>query len=80
MKGKINNKTKLIVLIVLLAILIFFYLGLIIYNYFSLKKYNTTVYPNISVDGFDLSGYSFDRVKNKISFYNDYILDKKVSD
>ena len=79
MKDKINNKTKLIILIVLLAVLIFFYIGLIIFNYSSLKKYDTVVYPNISLDGFDMSGYSFDRVKNKISFYEDYILDKKVT-
>ena len=79
MEGKINNKTKLIVLIILLIVLIFFYIGLIIYNYVSLKKYDTTVYPNISLDGFDVSGYSFDRVKDKLTFYNDYILDKKVT-
>lgn len=79
MKGKINNKTKLIILITLLVVLIFFYIGLILYNYFSLKKYDTTVYPNISLDGFDMSGYSFDRVKNKLDFYSDYILDKKVT-
>ena len=53
MKGKINNKTKLIILITLLVVLIFFYIGLILYNYFSLKKYDTTVYPNISLDGFE---------------------------
>jgi len=79
MKGKINNKTKLIILIVLLVVLIFFYIGLIVYNYVSLKKYDTIVYPNISLDGFDMSGYSFDRVKNKLDFYSDYILDKKVT-
>ncbi len=79
MEGKINNKTKLIVLIILLVVLIFFYIGLIIYNYVSLKKYDTIVYPNISLDGFDMSGYSFDRVKDKLTFYNDYILDKKVT-
>ncbi len=79
MKGKIDNKTKLIVLIVLLIVLIFFYIGLVIYNYVSLKKFDTVVYPNISLDGFDMSGYSFERVKDKLSFYEEYILDKKVT-
>ncbi len=79
MKNKNDNKkSKLIVLIVLLIILIFSYIILIIYNFNSLKKYDSIVLPNIYIDDFDMSGYSYNNSKDKIDFYKEYLLSRKI--
>lgn len=72
------NRNKLVVLILLLSALIFSYIFLIYYNFKSLKKYETLVLPNIYVEEYDISGLSFENAKEKINFYNDNILSKKI--
>lgn len=75
---KLFNKKKLIVLIILLNILVFSYAFLIIINIKSLEKYDSVVMPNVYIEEFDMSGYSFKNALSKIEFYNEYILSKKV--
>ncbi len=70
--------SKLIILIILLVVLILSYFSLIFYNYKSLEKYESIILPNIYVGEFDMSGYSFTNAKEKLDFYNEYILSSKV--
>jgi len=72
------NKKKLIVLIVLLNFLIFSYVLLILINIKSLEKYDSVVMPNVYIEEFDMSGYSFKNALSKMEFYNEYILSKKI--
>lgn len=74
-----NNKQKLILLIVTLSLLIISYIGLVIYNIHSLKQYDEIILPNIYIEEFDFSGYSFKNSEIKIDFYTDYILSKKIN-
>ena len=79
-KGKkINRKRKLVILYVILVLLIFSYIGLSIYNLVKIYNNNDVIYSNVYLEEFDLAGYSFDRANSRIAFYNDTILDKKVS-
>lgn len=73
-----NNRDKLIVLIVLLSTLVLAYLVLIFYNFKSLEKFNSIILPNVYIEEFDMSGYSFNEAKERLNFYNDNILTKKV--
>ena len=75
----ISNKTKLIILMSLLGLLTFCYLILVIYNIHSLGRYNDEFLPNTYIGEFDMTHYSFDKAKIKIDFYEDFILQKKVT-
>lgn len=75
---KFDKKSKLIILIVLLSVLIFSYVLLIAYNYKSLKKYDSIILPNIYIEEFDMSGYSYKNSREKIDFYKEYILSRKI--
>ena len=69
---------KLFFLILLLSILIISYVGLAIYNFYSLKRYDDEFLPNTYLERFDMTSYTFDHAGIKIDFYEDYILDKKI--
>ena len=69
---------KLFFLILLLSILIISYVGLVIYNFYSLKRYDDEFLPNTYLERFDMTSYTFDHAGIKIDFYEDYILDKKI--
>ena len=75
---KIDKKTKLIILIVILSILVISYVGLIAYNIHSLKRYNTEILPNTYIDEFDMSYYSYKTSSDKIDSYSDYVLSKEI--
>ena len=75
---KISNKKKLIILISLLVVLILSYGILILVNIDSLKKYNKEILPNTYVEEFDLSHYSYKKAYDRLNYYNDYILNKKI--
>ena len=75
---KFDKKSKLIILIVLLSVLIFSYVLLIASNYKSLKKYDSIILPNIYIEEFDMSGYSYKNSREKIDFYKEYILSRKI--
>ena len=75
----IKDKRKLIILIVILVCLILSYVSLVGYNLYKVVTTKDVVYSNIYLENFDLSGYDFARVNNKIEFYNDTILDKKIN-
>ena len=75
---KISNKKKLIILISLLVFLILIYGVLVLINMDSLKKYNKEILPNTYVEEFDLSHYTYDDAYKKLSYYNDYILNRKI--
>lgn len=76
---KIKSKRKLILLIVILVFLILSYFSLVSYNFYKIYNNKDVVYSNIYLEDFDLSGLSYERVNNKILFYNDTILDKKIN-
>lgn len=75
----IDNQRKLKILFVLLGVLVLSYLGLIIYNFKSLKKYDSMVFPNTYVEEVDLSNYTFENAVKILKFYEDYLLSKKVT-
>lgn len=75
---KIGSKTKLIILISILGVLIVSYCGISLFNIYSTKNNNKVVLPNTYVEDFDLSGYTFKNSKEKLEFYSDNILSKKV--
>lgn len=72
------NKKKVIVLSGLLVVMILSYFGFALYKYFSLRKYEDTIYPNIYLDEYNLGHYSYNRVPVKIEFYRDIILSKTL--
>ncbi|MCI8460081.1 MAG: hypothetical protein HFE81_01660, partial [Bacilli bacterium] len=47
-------------------------------NYKSLKKYDSIILPNIYIEEFDMSGYSYKNSREKIDFYKEYILSRKI--
>ena len=75
---KTNKKFKVIILYILLVVLIFSYVLISGLNLYKVFSSNDTIYSNIYLGEFDLSGYSFDRVNSKIDFYKEFILDKNV--
>ena len=75
---KTNKKFKVIILYILLVVLIFSYVLISGLNLYKVFSSNDTIYSNIYLGEFDLSGYSFDRVNSKIDFYKGFILDKNV--
>ncbi len=77
MKKKIS-KVKLVVLVIILLILIISYISLVIYNYHSLQRYDNEILPNIYLEEFDMSHYTFEKSKIKIDFYSDYLLSRKI--
>lgn len=75
---RVDKKKKLVALITILVILVVVYSSLVLYNVFSLKKYNTLILPNTYIDGFDFSNYSFENSKKIMNFYQDFVLSKKI--
>lgn len=75
----ITKKNKLILLIVLLCVLIFSYVTLIVYNFNSLKKYDSTILPNTFIEDLDMNNCSYKSCRNRIEFYNDHILSRKIN-
>lgn len=75
---KLSNNKKLIILVSLLVFLILSYVILVLFNIESLKKYDKEILPNVYVEEFDLSGSSYKSAKDKLVYYNDYILSKKI--
>ena len=76
--NKKYNKYKLILLYIFLGILLFSYGLFITINYLQVSGNNDKVLNNIYVGQFDLSNYTYDGVKEQLSFYNDNILDQRV--
>ncbi len=72
------NKKKVILLSGLLVVMILSYFGFALYKYFSLRKYEDTIYPNIYLDEYNLGHYSYNKVPVKIEFYRDIILSKTL--
>ena len=75
----ISRKTKLIILISVLVVLVLFYLILVFYNIHSLARYDEEFLPNTYIGDFDMTYYSFDKAKIKIDFYEDFILKRNVN-
>lgn len=75
---KLSNNKKLIILVSLLVVLIISYVVLVLLNIDSLKKYDKEILPNVYVEEFELSGDSYKSAKEKLVYYNDYILSKKI--
>ena len=75
----IDKRKKLYCLITLLALLVVFYIILTIYNLHSIKKYDDLILPNTFINHIDFSNYSFDNSKKIILFYQDSVLEKKIS-
>ena len=75
---KISNKNRLIILCCLLGFVVVSYIGLIVYNFCSLKKYDSIMLPNTYIDEFDMSYVSFDNSYKQLDLYSDYLLSKKV--
>lgn len=81
MKKKGNKrlyKYKLIFLYIFLGILLFSYGFFITFRYLKVSGNSDYVLNNIYVEQFDMSNYSYDEVKEQLSFYNDNILDQRV--
>lgn len=79
MKDKnICNKRKLTIILVLLAVLIFFYVLLVLYNFKTLKKYDSVILPNLYVENYDIGEYSYLNAKEKLNFFSEEILGRKI--
>ena len=76
---KIDKRKKLYCLITLLILLILFYVVLTIYNIRSVKKYDNLILPKTFIEHIDFSNYSFEDSKKIILFYQDSVLEKKVT-
>ena len=76
--NKKYNKYKLILLYLFLGILLFSYGLFITINYLKVSGDSNKVLNNIYVGQFDLSDYTYDGVKEQLSFYNNNILDQRV--
>lgn len=75
---KISNKDKLKILISLLVVLILLYVLFLLINVKSLGKYDKKILPNTYVEDFDLSDYSYKSAYEKLNYYNEYVLNKKI--
>ena len=75
---KISNKDKLKILISLLVVLILAYVLFLLMNVKSLGKYDKKILPNTYVEEFDLSDYSYKSAYEKLNYYNEYVLNKKI--
>lgn len=74
----ILNKNKLIAVVVLLSILVFSYVSLVVYNLKLLDKYSSIVLPNVYIENINMSNYSFNSAKDRLDFYSEKILSKKI--
>ena len=72
-------KIKLILLIVLLLGIIASYVSVSIIQMKKLEEYDKDILPGVFVEDFDLSSYTFKDSMERLEFYKDYILSKKVS-
>lgn len=72
-------KIKLILLIVLLFGIIASYVSVSIIQMKELEEYDKDILPGVFVEDFDLSSYTFKDSIERLEFYKDYILSKKVS-
>lgn len=75
---KISNKKKLIILVSLLIFFVLLYGILILVNIDSLNKYDEEILPNTYVEDFDLSSNTYKSAHDKLSYYSEYILNRKI--
>lgn len=75
---KISNNDKLKILVSLLVVLILLYILFLLINVKSLGKYDKKILPNTYVEDFDLSDYSYKSAYEKLNYYNEYVLNKKI--
>ena len=75
---KKKNKIKLIILIVLLVGIIVSYSLGVFFHYRELGEYDKVILPGVFVEDFDLSSYTFKDSMERLNYYKDYILSKKV--
>jgi len=75
---KISNKDKLKILVSLLVVLILLYVLFLLINVKSLGKYDKKILPNTYVEDFDLSDYSYKSAYEKLNYYNEYVLNRKI--
>ena len=75
---RIDKKTKLIGLIALLVILVLAYVLLIVLNLHTIKKYDNRILPSMYLEDLDLSDYDYKQAKERITYYNDNVLNKVV--
>ena len=75
---RIDKKTKLIGLIALLVILVLAYVLLIVLNLHTIKKYDNKILPSMYLEDLDLSDYDYKQAKERITYYNDNVLNKVV--
>ena len=75
---KKKNIIKLIFLILLLVGIVGYYIGDNVIQLKELEQYDKTILPGVFVEDFDLSSYSFKDSRERLEYYRDYILSKKV--
>lgn len=74
-----KNKKGRIIPLIIIGVLILIYIGVVLYNYFTIKDYDNKVFPNSYLEGFDLSNYKFNELNKKISIYNDSLVKKELT-
>ncbi len=75
---KNKNRIKLIFYLILLIGVIGSYVTSIVINMNKLKQYDKDILPGIYIEDFDLSSYSYKDSRERLEYYKDYILSKKV--
>lgn len=79
MKGKlINNKYKVIIVCSVLIILIFCYIMLALLNKNIVSEYESSIFPNVYLDEYDMSNYDFKQATEIIKNSENEILNRKV--
>lgn len=72
-------KIKLVFLIVLLIGIITSYVGISFLQMKKLEQYDKDILPGVFVEDFDLSSYTYKESRERLDFYKDYILSKKIN-
>ena len=80
MKKKGNSYIDKMVIFICMSVCILLFCcgGFITYNYLLVSRDTTNLSKNIYVGQHDMSGYSYDDVREKLKYYNDKILEDKI--
>lgn len=81
MKDKFIEKynIKTLIVCIILTILVFFYLLLVLYNFYKVKSYDNKVLPNSYLQNYSISGYSFNTLEEFVSFVDQNLNNKTIT-
>lgn len=73
------DKTKFIVILAIVLVLVLTYLFIVISNYYKVKSYDNKVLPNSYLGEFTLGDYSYDKLDKQLDFYDSILSERKIT-